>query len=247
MPGEGTDGLRLEMLNKRVQIIWIYIKGTNAMVMVRGLGLGSINNEKFALAYDIANPILDELSYRYDQSLPIAQSITIGIPSGEIRSRYYIYPDTSMLDLNTPPEGDPALAETLSLYREGISSNNPFHQFLSLWKAYENCAAVRRNWRKSIGKLPTDRRWDIGEEGERIPNKFAFYGYQNKKFDDVIGLLAPAHRHALAHGELVDGQPRISSRAKDIHDVMIGVPIIRHMARVIIRNTRACLALPLPK
>ena len=102
--------------------------------------------DPFDAAYDVASPILDELSFGYDQPLPAAQSLVVGIPSGTIN---VFYPQHQALeaaelrDTVLPSCPHPELRDAVALNREGISSNNPFHSFFALWRAYENALEVR--------------------------------------------------------------------------------------------------------
>ena len=57
--------------------------GSLAMVSVMGRDRQA-DSRAFDDAYDVAVPILDELSVKYDVPLPIVQTVMVGIPSGVI-------------------------------------------------------------------------------------------------------------------------------------------------------------------
>lgn len=61
--------------------------GLLAMVSVFGRE-GRANSRAHRVAYDVAVPILDELAVKYDVSLPIVQTVIVGIPSGLIHFFY---------------------------------------------------------------------------------------------------------------------------------------------------------------
>lgn len=109
------------------------------MAMVWGATEGPLDDAP-ARAYDVINPILDDIAFQYDQPLPIAQSLIVGVPSGSMLFSLPKPPPVGHLDtfVWADYESRAKLRNAISLYREGISSNNPFHQFLTLWKAFES-------------------------------------------------------------------------------------------------------------
>lgn len=213
--------------------------GSFAMVMV--LGVNGQVDDPFAVAYDVASPILDELSFRYDQPLPVAQSLVVGIPSGAISYDYALHPaveEISPGDTVLPSCPYPELRDAVALYREGVSSNNPFHAFLALWKAYENVTRdVRPAWRRE------HRRPDTKVQVETIPDVWVFRHDSGMSFEQVKQQLNRSYRVALAHGsDIADGgRPRTAASAEDFDAVSTKVPIVRYMARVVIQNMRATL------
>jgi hypothetical protein len=100
-------------------------------------------------AYDVAIPLLDELSTRYDVPLPVAHSMAVGVPSGTINLYFAQRPKAKEIDsaaelLPRCPHSE--LRDAYALYREAVSSNNPFHAFLTFWKVYEEAVYVRNGW-----------------------------------------------------------------------------------------------------
>lgn len=132
--------------------------GSFAMVMVVSDGGWTLPTPgAFECAYDVASPILDELSVEHDQPLPVAQTVIVGIPSGIVavfRPRPTMEATITPTDA-VPPAPPEELREATALYRQGISTSNPFHSFLALWKAYENACAERGAWRRRHKKADT--------------------------------------------------------------------------------------------
>ena len=190
-------------------------------------------------AEEVAYPVLDALALEYDQPLPVAQSIVVGIPSGVVTIAYpKISQPVSLRSARNldPTTRHPELVDAVALYREGISSNNPFHQFLTLWRCYENACAVGGSWRKQHKRkveMPLL---------ERIPEGFAYQGFAGLSFDKAKQQLND-YRVAIAHGQTDDGHVLTWARSKDVYDVTVRVPVIRYVARVTIKNVAATLDL----
>ncbi len=218
----------------------LYPDPSGSLAMVAVMGFNRLADDPFDAAYDVAGPILDELSFRYDQPLPVAQSLLIGIPSGAINIYYPQHPTLEEIpasDTVLPSSLFSELRDAVALYREGVSSNNPFHSFLTLWKAYENAVSVRADWRRE------HRRPDTKVREEVIPDVWAFRGRSGLNFEQVKQQLNRPYRVALAHGsDIRDGQPITAASAENFNDVATKVSLIRYMARVVIENVRATLA-----
>ncbi len=196
--------------------------------------------EPFSTAYDIISPILDDLSMRYDQPLPIAHSFIIGVPSGILTISFARGPSEQILssELEVFPKYPPLeLRDAMALYREGISSNNPFHSFLTLWKTYENACRVRGNWCK------VHHRRDMKTQIEVFPELPAFADWKGQSFDAAKQRMNDPYRVALAHGAATKsgGQPRTGAYAHDVLAVSRVVPVIRYMAYVTLVNVRHTL------
>jgi hypothetical protein len=211
---------------------------TKSLAMVMVCGNPKPEGEPFETAYSIISPILDELSLTYDQPLPIAHNIVVGIPSGIVTfdfmkgSKIVTINEKDTILPHCPFE---ELKEAVALYREGISSNNPFHQFLTLWKVYENVARVRSEWRKKYKQKVIEIHQEI------IPNIFAFASYEGQSFEQVKESLRKTHRHAIAHSDYKENIPKTAAKVSDFIDVSTMVPIMRYMARIILDNVRATL------
>lgn len=208
-------------------------EGRLAMAMV--IGNPRSPDNAIYTAYDVVSPILDTLAFEHDQPLPICQRLVVGIPSGIISVSLAKPPKPAMLPnaAALPPEFEvPELREAVSLYRESVSSNNPFHQFLTFWKAYENACAVRGRWRREKKKR------DLKVVEERFPPMFAWSKFSGKTFDQAKQELNDSYRVALAHGDVRGGRPRTGAISGDLQAVSAKVPAIRYMARITIGNVR---------
>lgn len=198
------------------------------------------DDDPLKTAYDIVAPILDELSVRYDQPLPIAHTLVVHIPSGLATTMFPQIPDVRKIapgDPLLPSVPHAELRDAAALYREGASSNNPFHQFLTLWRAYENACEVRGQWRKR------HRRPVVKVREEVFPETFGFRGYEGLTFDQVKQKLERPHRVALAHGANIrGGKPKTAASAEDLMSVSYSVPLVRYMAHVTVENVKATLA-----
>ena len=116
---------------------YLYPDPTGSLAIVMVEGAAGTGQDAFETAYDVVIPILDELSLRYDVPLPVAHTITVGIPSGVVTVNVPKAPAIKTIGDAIPIEPRctfPELSDAVALYREAISSNNPFHQFLTLWK-----------------------------------------------------------------------------------------------------------------
>lgn len=211
--------------------------GSVAMIMVKGI-LCSID-EAFDLAYNAAAPVLDELSSQYDQPLPIAHSLIVGVPSGVMNHYFSRRPVSKVIEPSkeiSPRCPYPKLRDSVALYREGVSSNNPFHSFLTLWKVYENATYVRAGWRQR------HKRGDRRVNEEIFPDVFAFGDFKGLNFEQGKQRLERPYRVALAHaGEIRDGEPLTPASAEDLTSVATKLSIVRYMARTVLENVRATL------
>jgi hypothetical protein len=212
-------------------------EGSLSMVMVTCRD-GSAK-EAYETAYDIVAPVLDELSVKYDQPLPISHSLIVGVPSGLVTTMFPKIPEVRIIESGDPilPSCPyPELADAAALYREGASSNNSFHQFLSLWKVYENVCEIRGSWRRQHKLTAVKIREEV------FPKAFAFGGYEGLTFDQVKQKLERPYRVALAHGGRIrGGKPKTAASAEDLMSVSYSVPLVRYMAHVTFENVRATL------
>lgn len=219
-------------------------EGAVAMLMVRCPRF--VGNHPLEAAYDVAAPVLDQLSFEYDQPLPVAQSLVVGVPSGVLTVQTHkpapvrvIQATDSVLASPLHPE----LADAIALYREAISSNNPFHQFLTLWKVYENACTVRGNWRKHVHGRRGDSRSDVRVREEVFPDVFVFAHLTGQSFDLARKEMTDLFRNAIAHGSLDDDTPpRTGASSVHFFQVAAKIPVLRYMARTILENVVATLS-----
>lgn len=231
--------------------------GYLGLVAVEGLNCSLKDAQR--TAYDIAMPLLDELSVRYDVPLPIAHSITVGVPSGVIHLQFAHRPAAKEIANETkilPRCPYPDLRDAYALYREAVSSNNPFHAFLTFWKVYEEAVYVRKGWGARHKRNDTRVREEI------FPDLFAFGArpeelaippeepevlremhenqLRGKTFKKARKVLNGPYRVALAHaGEVDMGKPLTSASYEDYLKVAGMVPVVRYMANVVLENVRA--------
>lgn len=231
--------------------------GNLGLVVVEGLESPVEDAQKEA--YDVAIPLLDELSVRYDVPLPVAHSMAVGVPSGTIHVYFAHRPKAKEITSGVevlPQCPHPELRDAYALYREAVSSNNPFHAFLTFWKVYEEAVYVRRGWgakhKRSDTKVREEVFPDLFAFGAR-PEELANLSVENtellrqraerlrgQKFKKARKLLNDSHRVALAHAGKVDaGKPLTGASWEDYQEVATKVPVVRYMANVVLENIRA--------
>jgi hypothetical protein len=231
--------------------------GCVGLVAVDGLDrpLEDVHKE----AYDVAMPLLDELSVRYDVPLPVANVMAVGVPSGTIHTFFAHHSEVRKVESEAeimPRCPHPELRDAYALYREAVSSNNPFHAFLTFWKVYEEAVYVRRGWGEKYKRSDTRVREEV------FPDLFAFGArpeelanpseedmelleqrakqLRGKKFEKAEELLRGPYRVALAHAGKVDvGKPLTGASYEDYQKVASQVPVVRYMANVVLENVRA--------
>lgn len=228
--------------------------GNLGLISVEGLERPLKDAQKEA--YDVAIPLLDEISTRYDVPLPVAHSMMVGVPSGIIHLHFPHRPKAKEIGSGMeilPRCPHPELRDAYALYREAVSSNNPF---LTFWKVYEEALYVRKGWGAK------HKRSDRRVREEVFPDLFAFGArpeelanpteedmelleqrakqFRGQKFKKARKLLNDPYRVALAHAGKVDtGKPLTGASWKDYDKVATNVPIVRYMANVVLENVRA--------
>lgn len=217
----------------------LYPDPSGSLALVTVFGPSRPLKESFETAYDVASPVLDELSVEYDQPLPVSHTLVVGIPSGLTITFFSKIPEIRSLEPGhrlLPRCPYPELKHAVALYREGVSSNSPFHQFLALWKVYENACDVRRAWQRRHKRRPAKVQEEV------IPKAFAFTDYEGWTFDQVKQEMNRPLRVALAHGGRIDdGEPKTAASAEDFLSVVYAVPVMRYIAHVTLQNVRATL------
>jgi len=212
---------------------WLFPDPSGALAMVAVIAQRTAREGAMETAYDIASPVLDELSARYDIPLPVAQTIVIGIPSGVIELRLPQPPRVHTIaagDIVRPRTPRIELVDAVALYREAVSSSNPFHRFLTFWRVYENVLYVRRGWAKRT-RQPTSK-----TVPEKFPDETAFGTFARVSFDQAKQRLNASHRVALAHGDVASGRPRTGALSEDYFTVANSVPVIAFMPRTVLTN-----------
>ncbi len=149
----------------------------------------------------------------------------------------------------------PIWRQIFSSYREALSSNNIFFQFLCFYKVVEavgKIRAVRCRREKAAGRLPHT-------PPERIPHTYtgysldeeAFAPYLGKKFTDVCDGFRETARNAIAHIDPFQTEPSlIADQCADVEKCEAAIPVIKYIAREMVKNEIAAdpqmNALPAP-
>ena len=228
--------------------------GYLGLVVVEGLDRPAKDAQEEA--YDVAIPLLDQLSVRYDVPLPVAHSMAVGVPSGLIHLDFPHRPKSKEIRSETEilhrcPH--PELRDAYALYREAVSSNNPFHAFLAFWKVYEEAVYVRKGWGAKHNRSDTRVREEVfpdlfafGSRPEELADPSEHPGerpeeqLRGEKFKQAKKVLNGPYRVALAHAGKVDaGKPLTGASYEDYQKVAAQVPIVRYMANVVLENVRA--------
>lgn len=199
----------------------------------------------FKRAYNVVAAVLDELAVRYDVPLPIAHSLLLGVPSGVVNVFFANRPIIAAIGRDAellPAPSHSELKDAYALYREAVSSNNPFHKFLVFWKVYEEAKHVLHEWRKWHKKK------DVKLQREFLSDSFGLklsqrIGPKESSFEDVRAELDGPYRNALAHaGEIRERNKALTAAsAEDTFDVAGKLSIVRHIARVVLANVDATL------
>lgn len=202
----------------------------------------------FERAYNVVAAVLDELAVRYDTPLPIAHSLLLGVPSGVVNVFFANRSGVATIGRNAellPAPSHSELKDAYALYREAISSNNPFHKFLVFWRVYEEAKYVLREWRKQHS---SQRKRDVKLQREFLPDSFGLklsrqIDQKEISFQDARAKLDGPYRNALAHaGEIRERAKALTAAtAEDTVDVAGKVPIVRYIARVVLANVGATL------
>lgn len=228
--------------------------GCVGLVAVEGLErpLEDVHEE----AYNMAMPLLDELSARYDVPLPVAHMMAVGVPSGIMHHFFAQHSQVRQIESEAeilPRCPHSELRDAYALYREAVSSNNPFHAFLTFWKVYEEAVYVRRGWGAKHKRSDTRIREEVfpdlfafGSRPEELADPSEHPGerpeeqLRGEKFKKAREVLNGPYRVALAHaGEVDAGKPLTAASYEDYQKVASQVPVVRYMANVVLENVRA--------
>tara|TARA_R100001039_G_scaffold37258_2_gene35377 strand:- start:821 stop:1567 length:747 start_codon:yes stop_codon:yes gene_type:complete len=212
-------------------------EGRLALIVVEGPP-GTDEDTFDDTAYEAVQSTLREMTYIADVPLAIAHSFILGVPSGVIRLKF---PKPSKevefesLNILLKEPLNEELEEAKALYWEALSTSDPFHQFLTLWRIYERITSARQHWRK-INKCADKK---IVEE--KMPNTWVWSDKVGLSFTQVRQHLEKPYRDAIAHADAKRTRPRTSFRASDLKDVAVQISTVRFIARTVIRNFEATL------
>ena len=236
--------------------VTLYPHPSGYLGLVAVEGRGNPSQDAFSHAYDVAMPLLDELSVRHDMPLPVAHSMVIGVPSGMIHLHFSHRSKARRIEEGEeilPRCPHPELIDAYALYREAVSSSNPFHAFLTFWKVWEEAEYVRKGRGARLGILDTRVRQEVfpdlfafGSKPEELEDPSQHPGEEpenmlrGEKFSKAKMVLRASYRVALAHAGKVDtGKPLIGASHADYQKVTSKVPVLRYVANVVLENVRA--------
>jgi hypothetical protein len=145
----------------------------------------------------------------------------------------------------------PELRPFLAAYREGLNSNSPLYQALSFYKVIEGVDSFGKNRRRaearaaqSVSPDPMDTAIPAGPE--LLPDatqwaQEAFTPFLGKTFTEIKSSVEKTVRNAVVH--LSPGQAvRVADYLQDIEACREITPILRYMARSLIRTELSALS-----
>jgi hypothetical protein len=114
--------------------------------------------------------------------------------------------------------------------------------FLVFWKVYEEAEHVLHEWRK------LHKRKDVKAQREFLPDRFGLRvnptgDWKEISFEDARAVLDGPYRNALALAGGIRERDKTltAATAENTMDVATKMPIVRHMARVVLANVTAKL------
>lgn len=212
----------------------------------------SVTADSFAAAekeaHDEIMPVLSRLAFEADTALEVT-AVLITEQTTQIRR----LGATVIGEMQKAPE----LAELmtselrpfLAAYREGLNSNSPMYQALSFYKVVEGVATFSGRRARAVGAsrsapdplaktIPSDVN-DLLEKTEWA--RAVFTPYLGKTFDEIKSSVTNTIRNAVAH--LTPGRDvRVADYLDDIHACREVTPVLRYMARELIRAELAAIA-----
>lgn len=188
-------------------------------------------------AQDIVMPVLNKLTAMTDQALPIVQKYWIGLPSGAVNIQTSSRPELTRLSL-ADFRSYAALEDPESLYRLGLTCNEPMYRFLSFWRVDE---AVTRAQNQCQIKPDEATKSNLITH---FPNHPAFGACAGKKLKSAIEAYQKTYRNAIAHGGLSSDEPVLSgASATVLAEMEASIPVMRYLAKARIENLRHLLHL----
>jgi hypothetical protein len=198
-------------------------------------------------AFDVVMSVLSRIAFEADAPVEVT-----GILLTEQATKTRRFGATIAGAIQPAPEltGDitTELRPFLAAYREGLNSNSPLYQALSFYKVIEGVTkfhtkrvrAARRNATTvpadpMAKQVPSDSR-DLADMTDWA--RANFMPYLGKNFDEIRRAVEHTIRDAIAH--ITPGLDlRIADYAADIWACREVVPVLRYMARELIRNELA--------
>jgi hypothetical protein len=163
------------------------------------------------------------LAWQEGAKIEIAMWSGGNLPRQTGRARNRTVRDYLEVDWLQSPDSDGART-ALAFYREGISLDNPFYAFLSLYKAFSVAvpSGERANWMARKHNLGNEQARKRLEELERVGHNIGDYLYTQG-------------RHAIAHA---DREPFVDPDRTDDHfRLQHDLPLMRNFAEIAIEET----------
>lgn len=193
-----------------------------------------------AQAYNQVSSLLSWLAYRYNVALEIGawQLVEESTQSTEWQ--------VGLLGQERPLEVRNGISKVpyrraLAAYREGLNTTGPFYAALCFYKVVTYAGGLRRHRRASaLSSIrdPADERFPTDVADGLYAGEFGEFLaiYAGRSFGDVRDDLRETVRNALAHLEIDNDDAISADRYEDVQRCERAVPVLRHMARVILKN-----------
>jgi hypothetical protein len=205
-------------------------------------------------AYDAVMPVLSWLAFEADTPVEVT-AVLLTERSTQIRR----FGATLAGAVQSAPELSgligPELRPFLAAYREGLNANSPLYQALSFYKVIEGVTTFHtkrtRAAAKGGGAIPPDpMAKQIPADAQDLIDmtewaRENFIPYLGKSFGDIKESVSDTIRNAIAH--ITPGRDiRVADYLADIRSCREITPILRYMARELIRDELAALSASTP-
>lgn len=214
----------------------------------------TVTADSFAAAekksHDEVMPVLSRIAFEADAALEVT-AVLMTEEATHIRS----VGATVIGSVQPAPELEGLMTEELrpflAAYREGLNSNSPLYQALSFYKVIEGVATFAVKRARAVSRGPQSTPGDplartIPADLSELPEttewaRAAFTPYLGKSFSDIKDSVSDTIRNAVAH--LTPGRDvRVADYLGDIHACREVLPILRYVARSVIREELTQLA-----
>jgi len=214
--------------------------------------MGSAERE----AHDQVMPVLSRLAFEADTPLEVKAVVGVELSTGTQMMGANLVGAVRPMPIFEGWSTEP-LRPLLAAYREGLNSTSPLYQALSFYKVVEGVSTFhtrdQRAAKRSGGASPADPMdmvmpATLDEVPESAPwTKALFDSYLGKTFRSVSDAMSDVIRNASVH--LTPGREvRVADYLADIEQCRLAVPVLRYMARGMIRSVLSSpsVAPPLP-
>lgn len=199
-----------------------------SLISVHGTKL---DNDESPLEYAerVIQPLISELSYKYDQPLFISQKHWIGLPSGTISIYTQRRVEIKSAELSGFTDYH-ELRESKSLYLTALNQNEPMYKFLSFYRVIESL-------RPEVTRIRRDQRIQM-----KMPKHPAFGHHKSKNVGQVVDKLKAQFRNAIAHADRKSNSSIISlANPDEYHGMLLAMPTVRYIARLYIETVEEAL------